>query len=411
MKKLLVLLAGWMFGLSLSASIDWGYHQERYGIPHESYDFEMDGVYYGIVSELRGEVQVMYKGRTGCDPYPVEEFEPPHFVGEYRNVYVVEGDKLGHPEGCYEGDVIIPETVEHAGKTYSVVRITYGAFAWSDRLKSVKLPSSLREIRYGAFSMCTSLEHIELPEGTIVSGGAFFGCSALTSLDLSGCVLQYGFPNDHVVCRCAGLKEIYLPGRLEFEMPVGYYLEDEYKKRWFYDYFTAYDDCPYPLQPGLSYDIDEAPEYSRQYRYGEREEPYWGDKFYIYLELEDCPELAAVHLSAENPEDMTEFNEVNPDIWTGRYDDCVLYVPKGSLEAYRSASPWSNFRQIVEEDAQSVIRNVVNDGETSAASVERRIYDMFGRLHCIVPAGEEPHLASGLYIECGHNYSRKLSVR
>lgn len=143
----------------------------------------------------------------------------------------------------------------------------------------------------------------------------------------------------------------------------------------------------------MSYDIDEAPEDSRQYRYGEREEPYWGDKFYIYLELEDCPELTAVHLSAENPEDMTEFNEVNPDIWTGRYDDCVLYVPKGSLEAYRGASPWSNFRQIVEEDAHSGIRDIVNDGETSATSSERRIYDVYGRLHCIVPAGEELHLA------------------
>ena len=76
-----------------------------------AYDFLTNGVYYNILSS--NQVEVTY---------------------EY------------HARGAYEGDIVIPQVVEHDGKSYTVVRIGNWAFAESILVTSVVLPESIATI-------------------------------------------------------------------------------------------------------------------------------------------------------------------------------------------------------------------------------------------------------------------------
>ena len=49
---------------------------------------------------------------------------------------------IAKSSGSYSGEVVIPESVEHQGTTYSVTSIGGNAFAFCDGLTSVTIPNS-----------------------------------------------------------------------------------------------------------------------------------------------------------------------------------------------------------------------------------------------------------------------------
>ncbi|PID90382.1 MAG: hypothetical protein CSA97_03185 [Bacteroidetes bacterium] len=79
-----------------------------------------------------------------------------------------------------EGELIIPESVENRGKTYSVRAIGRRAFERCYGLASVTLPASLLRIGEEAFKGCESLASLELPALLESIGSeAFSRCSML----------------------------------------------------------------------------------------------------------------------------------------------------------------------------------------------------------------------------------------
>ena len=130
-----------------------------------------------------------------------------------------------------EGDLVIPEFVEHGGIIYTVVYIGNYAFVGCNNITSVVLPNSIlriyssafescqgitslhlsdniRRIDHDAFGYCSSLSsEVVIPDQcTFIGGYAFYGCSALTALTLGASVetIQWSaFEN------CTGLTIIH----------------------------------------------------------------------------------------------------------------------------------------------------------------------------------------------------------
>ncbi|MBQ9670338.1 MAG: leucine-rich repeat protein [Prevotella sp.] len=77
----------------------------------------------------------------------------------------------------YSGDIIIPETVDYDGKTYSVTNIGDYAFEYCSGLTSVTIGNSVSSIGNDAFAYCTGLtsvislieEPFEINENTFYS--------------------------------------------------------------------------------------------------------------------------------------------------------------------------------------------------------------------------------------------------
>jgi len=384
--------------------------------PAETTDFEIDGLIYGIISEKRAEVQITSRNKYIPGPLPYGYVIDP-FCTPYRHWLIFENElTYDWPGGYYEGNIEIPQEVVYQGKSYTVVRIAFGTFAWCDKLTSIKLPPTIREIRYGAFSMCTSLKEINLPPGTKICGGAFYGCSSLTSLDLSECKIQYHSQYDRAVCRCTGLQEVYLPTTAPFKEQYIEILEtlDSQDSDWLGIYYTEYDDFPYIIvndRYSTQHAVATArtQPHMRTSRMTQEEYEKLMEDAPVHTEFFGCDNLRKLHMTAPIPYDGS-FMLFDSSDWKFLYENCQLYVPKGSLEAYRSTEPWSNFKSIVEEEGTSAI-DEIQDAPSPDANASRQIFDLSGCLRLTLAPGETPtNLTPGLYIERTGSTSRKFVV-
>lgn len=81
------------------------------------------------------------------------------------------------------GELVIPATVKHEGRSYTVTAIGSKAFSGADELESVVMPATVTKIGAFAFEGCTALKSVAFPAGQVELGeGAFFRCEALETL-------------------------------------------------------------------------------------------------------------------------------------------------------------------------------------------------------------------------------------
>ena len=92
----------------------------------------------------------------------------------------------------YTGDIIIPESVEYDGKTYSVTSIGELAFVWCEGLTSVTIPNSVTCIGDNAFERCSGLTSVTIPNSVTSIGYLAFNCSGLTSVTIPNSVTSIG---------------------------------------------------------------------------------------------------------------------------------------------------------------------------------------------------------------------------
>lgn len=94
-----------------------------------AYDFEVDGIYYNIISSTDLTVEV------------------------------TSGDNK------YTGEMIIPTMVNYKSKDLTVTSIGASAFYGCDGLTYISIPDSVRRIGAGAFDNCTSLKEVRIENG------------------------------------------------------------------------------------------------------------------------------------------------------------------------------------------------------------------------------------------------------
>ena len=133
------------------------------------------------------------------------EFEQPDTIVVDGIYYWVGEDNTVSVKSCevkYSGDVVIPESVEYGGKTYSVTSIGKRAFDRCYGLTSVCIPNSVTTIGNSAFWGCSGLSSVNIPNSvTTIGESVFTACENLTSVFIGNGVTSigkesfYGCPN------------------------------------------------------------------------------------------------------------------------------------------------------------------------------------------------------------------------
>ncbi len=142
-----------------------------------AYDFEVDGIYYDI-SGTNASVTCRY------------------YNSDYNS-------------RAYSGDIVIPESVEYNGNTYSVTGIGERAFEYCRDLTSVVIPNSVTSIGILAFDQCSSLTSVVIPNSvTSIGNQAFLYCGGLTSVEIPNSVTSIGY---RAFQNCLGLTSVEIP--------------------------------------------------------------------------------------------------------------------------------------------------------------------------------------------------------
>lgn len=122
--------------------------------------------------------------------------------------YLDDGSNVMVTKGEYEGltKVVIPETVEYEGVSYAVTGIWSGTFANCEKLVSITIPNSVKNIGCEAFSGCSSLASITIPNSIKnIEYALFADCSSLTSITIPESVINI---EETAFARCSSLESI-----------------------------------------------------------------------------------------------------------------------------------------------------------------------------------------------------------
>ena len=85
------------------------------------------------------------------------------------------------------GNLIIPSTVTHGGRTYTVKQVGGFAFAFCTGLVSVVIPDGVTVVGSYAFKGCTSLTTVTIGSSVVnLNTESFYGCSSLSSMTMRG---------------------------------------------------------------------------------------------------------------------------------------------------------------------------------------------------------------------------------
>lgn len=257
----------------------------------------------------------------------------------------------------------------------SVMTIGENAFSSCKNLASLKLPDGLTSISAELCSNCTNLTDVNIPvQVKTIGKKAFYGCS-ITTVHIPDNVTTIGAD---AFCNCAKLEEVTF-GR-------------DLKEIGDYAFSGCYKLTRADMLPGLT-------------KIGERVFMSCVNLSSITIPysvttigqnaFESCLGLREIYCNIEKPFDFTS------GIDSYLYDVTVLYIPKGTLDAYRQINAWKNFKNI-KDTLADVEDALINESD---ASVE--VYNLNG----VRVADSTAGLAKGVYIVRRGSIITKIAVK
>lgn len=246
-------------------------------------------------------------------------------------------DQYDYPmmyDGAYSGDVIIPETVVvYPDHTYTVTGIDQHAFANSQQLASVSMPSTITFIGQGAFSADTLLSSITIPSSVdSIGSSAFMYCTGLTSLAIPSSVKTIGL---HAFAGCNGVTSV----TVDSENTT----------------FDSRDNCNAIIETASNtlvagFNNTVIPSSVTSIGNG----AFALSSLTSIVIPESVTKIGRVIIEFTEVRSMTCFAVTPPDIVcvfneseARRYDELTLFVPMESLEAYRAHEEWGKITHIV----------------------------------------------------------------
>lgn len=172
------------------------------------------------------------------------------------------------------------------------------AFRWCNKLSSINLPNSIEIISYQAFYGCGSLTSINLPTGlTSIDSGAFQACSGLTSIVIPDRVTRIG---SNAFRSCSSLTSVTIPNRVT---SIG---------------DSAFRNCFSLTSITIPNSVTSIDDFAFDY----------------------CTGLTSVTCLASTPPSLIEATYTTGKRWFNQTNNCPIYVPASSVNAYETASGW-----------------------------------------------------------------------
>ena len=253
-----------------------------------AHDFEVDGIYYNKLSDT--EVEVTYQG-VRYDDYDDE----------------------------YIDEITIPENITYNETVYQVVSIGFQAFRDCKNLISIFIPNSVTSIKSRAFYACSKLRNVTLSNKiTEILDETFYqaGIRSLTIPEGVQTIEGYAF-------QYSSLKSITLPSTLR---TIGARAFDH----------TSLESIVIPDGvKGISMGT---------FGYCQNLVSIYFPKSITQIDdyaLESCTSLKELYIEATTPP------YVYSNTFKGAFlSEPILYVPKNSIEDYKSANYWKSFKSI-----------------------------------------------------------------
>ena len=127
-------------------------------------------------------------------------------IGDNKTVSVTRG-------GNYSGDVVIPNSVDYNGNSYSVTSIEENAFNNCNGMTSIIIPNSVMTIGKYAFFACRGLDSVNIPYGvTYIGDNAFSCCDNITNISIPNSVTYIG---EYAFWECK-FKSISIPSSVRY---------------------------------------------------------------------------------------------------------------------------------------------------------------------------------------------------
>lgn len=182
----------------------------------------------------------------------------------------------------------------------SVTTINGSLFKGDGNIKQVKLPSGLTSMYEGLFASCTGLTSIDIPSGvTSIGNRVFYYCKSLTSIDIPSGVTSIGHS---AFTNCSGLTSINIPSGVT----------------WIGDY--TFKNCRsikwINIPSGVTI--------------------IGIDAFY------NCNGLASIIVNATTPPMLFPNSDGYATCFDGT-NNCPIYVPTASVNAYKTANRWTKY--------------------------------------------------------------------